>query len=287
MPFTLVDLLYGGVVPAVVGMIVWWLARRVLQEDAAARYAASLAVAAGVLAGYWLVWWKEDHGRWLPKMPYDWLPMVIAAAGIIGPVVLARGVSRVERGVVYLVFGLVAVWILLPTRASVLPQRPWYAAGLGPALAVLAILFDGVCERFGAALVAGVTAFCAMCAAAILLLSGSTSFALTAGSGAAALAGIAVAASRSREATCRGAALVCCVLLGGAMLVGKFNTLSAVPPGCYVVPALAPLLLWGAVRGPLSGGGGFAVGSKQVVLPVAASVIAVVVAAIESSGGGE
>src|SRR5688500_3038385 len=97
MPFTVVDMLYGGLVPAVVALVVWFVARRVLHEDAASRYAPSLALALGFSTAYWLVWWKEDHGYWFPRMPYDWLAVVVAAAALVGSVVHARGVSWIER----------------------------------------------------------------------------------------------------------------------------------------------------------------------------------------------
>jgi hypothetical protein len=287
MPFTIVDMLYGGVVPAVVALIVWFTARRVLPEEAASRCAASLALGIGFSAAYWLVWWKEEHGYWLPRMPYDWLAVVIAVAAVIGPVVHARGVSWVERLLTYAVFGLVAAWFLLPTRASVQPLRPVYAVSLGPALALIAMLFDGVCERWRGPLLPGMLVFAAMCTSAILLLSGSTGFSLTAGAGAGALTGIAVAMCRTREATFRGASLACCTLLGGAMLVGQFNTISQVPLASYVIPPVAPLLLWAGVRGPLSQGNGAFAGMKRIAIAAAACCIAVGLAAMESLGGGE
>jgi hypothetical protein len=152
---------------------------------------------------------------------------------------------------------------------------------------LIAILFDGICERFRGPLLPGLLVFTAMCTSAILLLSGNTSFSLTVGCGAGALAGISVAMCGTREATLRGASLACCALLGGAMLVGQFNTLSTVPLASYIIPPLAPLLMWVGVRGPLSQGGGFVAGAKKIAVPVAACLIAVGVAAIKSLGGTE
>ena len=97
MPFSIVEMLYGGLVPAVVALVVWFAARRILPEDAAARYAPGLGLAIGFSAGYWLVWWKGDHGYWIPEKPYDWLPVIVAAAALIGPVVHAGGVARIKR----------------------------------------------------------------------------------------------------------------------------------------------------------------------------------------------
>jgi hypothetical protein len=287
MPFTIVDILYGGLVPAVVALIVWFAVRRVLPEDAASRYAAGLALGIGFSVAYWLVWWKEDRGYWLPKMPYDWLAVVIAVAAIIGPVLHARGVSWIERVVTYAVFGFFAAWCLLPTRASVQPMRPVYAISLAPALAMIAILLDGVCERLRGPLLPVTLVFAAMCSSAILLLSGNTSFALIVIAGAGALTGMAAALCRTREATLRGASLACCTLLGGAMLVGYFNTVSTVPLASYLIPPVAPLLLWAGVRGPLSQGTSFVAGVKKSALAAAACLIAVGLAAMDSFGGAE
>ncbi len=280
MPFTMIDMLYGGLVPAVVALATWFVARRVLKEDAAARYAPSLAIGIGFSVGYWLVWWKEDHGYWLPKLPYDWLPIFIAAAAIVGPVVHARGVSWFERLLTYAIFGLAAAWFLVPTRPALQPVRHLYILGFGPALGLVALLFDGICERFRGPLLPGLLTFTAMCTSIILLLSGSTSFALTAGAGAAALGGMTISMMWTRDAKLKGLSLAFCTLLGGAMLVGRFNTLSTIPTACYFIVPLAPLLMWCAVCGPLSNGTGFVGSIKKVALPVIASLVAVGMAVI-------
>ncbi len=281
MPFTIIDMLYGGLAPAVVALAIWFVARRVLREDAAARYAPSLALVIGFSAGYWLVWWKEAHGYWMPKFPYDLLAFVVAAAMIFGPVVHTRGVSRFERMLMYVLFGLTAAWLLVPTRPAVQPIRHLYVLGFGPALAAVAFLFDGVCERFRGPLLPGLLTFTGMCTAMVLLLSGTTSFALTVGAGAAALSGITVSMLWTHSANLKGMSLACCTLLCGGMLIGQFNTTNTtVPLASYIILPLAPLLMWCALRGPLSKGTGFVGGMKRVALPVIACLVVVGLAAI-------
>lgn len=275
MPFSILDMLYGGLVPAVVASVVWMASRRVFNAETAARYAPSLALVIGFSVGYWLLWWKEAHGYWLPKMPYDWLPVVVAAAMIVGPVAHARGVSWFERWLTYAVFGLAASWLLVPTRASLQPIRHYYILGFGPTLALVALAFDEISHRFRGSLLPGFLTFAGMCTAVILLLSGIISFSRTAGAGAAALGGIAVAMLWTRSANLKGVSLALCTLFGGVMLVGRFNSLSKIPTVCYVIVPLAPLLMGCAVRGPLSQGTGFIGGFKRLALPVIACLVAV------------
>src|SRR5688572_2803314 len=142
MPFTIIDILYSGLLPAVVALAVWILARRVLKEDAAARYAPALSLAVGFSVGYWLLW-SKDADYWMPKFAYDWLAVVVALTAIWGPIVHARGVSWFERLLAYLLFGLIAAWFLVPDRPKLEPVRFNYILGLGSSLALIAFLLDG------------------------------------------------------------------------------------------------------------------------------------------------
>jgi hypothetical protein len=276
MPLSLKDLLYGGLVPAVVAFVVWFLARLILKENAAARYAPSLALVTGFATGYFLV----GLGPWMVKSHYTWLPYVVAATVIVAPLAHASGVSWFERLLLYAVFAVVAAWLLVPDRKEMDPTRLQLLLTWGPGLVLTAFLLDGVIERFRGPLLPGLLTFTAICTAAVLGLSGNLRFAQMIGAGAAALGAITVATLWAKEVSLKGISLPFATLIWGGMLIARMNTSSAVPLASYVIVPVAPLLMWAAVRGPLSRGAGFVAGLKKTALPVIACVVAVAMAAM-------
>ncbi len=84
---------YGVLVPAVVSGGLVWLARRSLDEETLLRYGAALAFVGGFVAGYLLL---PDWAALAPERHWHWLPYLAVAAGLLGPVSFARGVSLPE-----------------------------------------------------------------------------------------------------------------------------------------------------------------------------------------------
>lgn len=135
-----VDLLCRGLLaPAGVAAIILALARLCVPE----RYAAPIAFASAVMAGYLLMDWAkivpERHFQWLPWLPV--LSLIPLAAG------LAQGVGRIERLATLLVPSAISAWLLVPTWSRLEETRGWWLLAVFVGLVVLGGLLDVVAAR--------------------------------------------------------------------------------------------------------------------------------------------
>jgi hypothetical protein len=269
--------IYGGLVPFVIAIAVWWLCWWALTETTRTRYAAALALAAAFCTGYVIL---PEWAELVPVRHWQWLPYVAALAGVVSPIGLAAGVSRIERGILHALLAGGAAWLLVPDWESLEPSRGVYVALLGGYLFVLATLLDLLPDRLSGVTLQLWLTLAAFAVAGTIAAFVSAKYGQVATVAASSLLGCTVAGwSRGTSTTTRGLIPVFALLIGGATFVGAIEP---EPPmyAILLVPA-APLALWLFAWGPLSrlrGIAAFAAQACAVLLPIGIAVAALVIA---------
>jgi hypothetical protein len=244
-PFSITDLLFGIVVPALVAGTVLFLVTRFAALEVLKRSAAAVALAAGFLAGYGLL----GLGPWKPQSHWHWLPYNLLLSLVALPLVGRVSGRWIIQGLLSLLVAGAAAWVLVPTWPDLAPPRTIQMVVWTVAVVAMTLLLEPLTRRVSGRLLPLVLTATLLAAAIVLALSGSLRFAQIAGLGMAALAGMTVAASRVGTAEpLSGAALSFSLLVSGLLLVGHVNSFSAVPTISYVLVPPAPLLLWMGVR---------------------------------------
>ena len=285
MPFSIVDILYGGAAPAVVACIVSMVLRRFAPQDVGKRYAASLAVLAGFALAYRLL----DLGPWAASAHWEWLPYALIASALVGPIASTEGVKLWERLLLYAFVAIVTGWFLVPTWEDLDPSRAVHLGVLAAYLVLLAGLLEPLANRARGPLLLFVLWATLAATTAVLVLSGNLRFAQMALAGAAALFGVALVACVRRETNyTKGVSLIFSMMAVGLMLIGRVNSFSEVPLASYLLVPAAPLALWCSAVGPLSTLTGVKGVTVRVALPFSLLGVAVVLAiCAEMSGAGE
>ena len=249
MPIPLGDLVRGGLVPAVVALVVFLAWRLPGRGGHAIRYAAAHAASAGFIVAYLLFDWAKLP----PAEQWQWLPWLGLAAAAIGPAAAAGGTGWLDRVAVRLLLGAVAAWALVPSWPALAETRAIHLAAFALMIVVVCCALEGLPERFPGASFPGILCGCALAAAGVLALSHSLKFAQLAGAAAAALGGCAAASLGRRDAPAfRGGTDVFAVLVGGLLYTGWLYSFSEVPVASYVLPVIAPAGLWICAAGPLA-----------------------------------
>lgn len=270
--------LKGFAIPAAVaGIAVFVL--QITPGDLPKRFAASVALVGGTLVGYW---WP-GLGPWLPREATHWLPYAALATLAVGPVSSVKGVSWIERLLMFLLVALVAGWFLVPVRESLEPARWMQILIWATSVAALASLLHPLIKHFPGPFLPAILTVTLLCGAVVIFLGDIASFAQTAAAAAAAMLGITVAAFFLRKADAlRSVALTFAVLTSGLMLIGKTETFADVPTASYALVPFAPLALWMGAIGPLSKLTGWRRWLAQGILPLAVLFVAVALAAASS-----
>jgi hypothetical protein len=247
MPFSLTDVLLGGVAPAIVAGVVLVLLRRFLPSELADRFAATVAVLSGFLTGYELL----GLAPWMPTTHWHWLPYAMLGAAVIGPV--AEGGGAFKRVFSHMVMAVAAAWMLVPTWDDLDPSRTIYLVVIVVYVIGLASLLEPLVKRFPGPLLPAILWATMTTAAVVLALSGSLRFAQITLAGAAALFGLMLVACLKRDVNMlTGISSVFSVMAVGSLLIGRVNSFSEVPLASYMLVPVAPLLLWVCTTGPLS-----------------------------------
>lgn len=276
MPFSLADVVYGGIVPVIVAAALWRLSARRLTTEGLRRGATAGAFVAGVHGGYWLL----ELGDPVPGSHWEWLPwaLLLSVVGAVPPAAGSRG--RLLSHVLMLSVAVAASGALVPGWEHLEPSRWIHILALSAVIVLVAAGLEPLTRRMSAAPLLLVLGLVLVCEAAILALSGSLRFAQIAGCGAAALMGLSLAAWFDRTGRpSAGIALPFAVLAAGMMHIGKVNSFSDVPLISYLLPPLAPLALWAVILdcGPRS------TGPRRLLLlslPVLLSLVALGIAAV-------
>ncbi|MCO8122010.1 hypothetical protein NHH03_09700 [Stieleria sp. TO1_6] len=282
--FSIQDILYGGLVPAVVAAAVVLVAFWVLPHSLARRYSAAAALALGLFAGYELL----DLGPWLAETHWHWLPYAVLAAAVAGPVACAEGVWLFERPLLYLVVAIGAGWFLVPDWEDLQPSRTSYWIGLSIYLVVLTGLMEPLAVRFKGPLLPAVMWLTMTAAAVVLALSGSMRFAQIGIAAAFALFAIAVVGGWLADRfVVTGGVFAFAMAAVGLLMIGRVNSFSDVPMVSYAIVPAAPLALWLTVAGPLSRLTGAKALAVRIALPLLVLVIAVAIAVVAESGSSD
>lgn len=274
--------LRGGLVPLLAALGTFFLARLVMPEDSARRWAPGASLALGVLVGYLLLPSTETL---VPVQFYEWIPYVGVGAAIAAAVMIAEGVWRGERIIVVLFAAMLSAWFIVPTWPDQIPPQHFHVVALGLGIFLLARLIEFLPPRLaGQALPAWLLASAGALSLVMFSELGET-FGRLSALPAGALAGttIAVFALRKQEYDLRSLALPYAVIAGANAFTGYVYP----SPPLYLMLLIpfAPLGLWLCAGGPLrrlEGARAIACQALCVFLP-AATVVAIVL--IRGSGG--
>ena len=267
----------GLAAPAAIAAALFLVLRRLLPDDAGARYAAAIAFAAAYIAAFALL---PLDAELVPSRHWHWIPYLAGAAAILGPVAAARGVTILERALLYLLASLVAAWFLVPDWASLQPPRTVWVPGLAVGVTLIALLVQPLFSRVPAARLLALLALSALVVAALIAGLLSLKYGQAAAIAAAAFAGCAIAAWLSPRSAISGA-----VALAFAWVVGGWAFIGCIEPQQPLYPLLlapaAPLALWCCAIGPAArlrgyGAAALQAGAVALVLAVSAGLAAFV-----------
>lgn len=252
------DLAALVLIPATVaaGVALVWLRL----SDRAGRYALSVAVAAGLVAGCWIY---PDQLPITPDKHWHWFPYVGALAAIIGGGAAFAPLPVLDRKLLYFALGAAAAFVLVPNWPSwpeSLPARPILilrvAAYIGVISAALAFLPDRIRGRgFVWILALSAAASAALITSEVSLRYGNISLRV-----ATALAGCWAASwllsSEDSHGNPSWPQLTLALIPLYAVLIGGGLFVAAIEPEPPKYPLLlapaTPLLLWLFAFGPLA-----------------------------------
>ena len=119
MPFTVTDILYGGAMPAFVAGLLMLILRWLLPDAFEKRYTVVIAFVTGFFVGYGML----SLSPWIPTAHWHWLPWMLLAGTVVGPISCANGVYRIEKWLLYALLALGVGWMLVPTWEDLEPAR--------------------------------------------------------------------------------------------------------------------------------------------------------------------
>jgi hypothetical protein len=232
--FLLHALLYGVAVPAAVTAALLLLPLRLRPGlgEPAVRCLGALAVAAGFVAGGTALGLLPLR----PELPWDWLPWLGLAA-----VASAAPLPGLLRVALWLSVAALTAWRVVPVGDG--GEVPVGRCRLTIAMGVLTLgLLAPLARRRPGPLVPLLLALVAAGGAVVIEQSANAKYAQLAGTLAAALGAVALAAVVSpNRAVATGAVLVTAVLLPGLLAEGYFNNFGDVPLTSFVLAAATPL----------------------------------------------
>lgn len=238
---------YGVLIPAVVSVGIVWLTQRLLPEDAATRFPTAAGFAGGFFVGYLLL---PEWAELFPTRHWHWLPYLGLAAGLTGPIGLAKGVSLPERWLLTLMLAIVAAALLVPIWSRLQPTRAAWLSVVTAWLFLLAALSDPLPPRIGGRRLTFMLWLVSVVVAVTIALSVSVTYGRVAVVAAGSLAGVCAGAWwGSDDSETRALIPAFTVIVGGIAFVGFIEP---DPPlfGLLALP-VAPLSLWVCRIGPL------------------------------------
>ncbi|QDU95239.1 hypothetical protein [Lignipirellula cremea] len=238
MPFTVNDLFFGVLLPALLVLVILFAMSRVKALAAVEGLLAPLALAIGFEAGYWML----GLGPASPTSHWHWLAYVVGLGVLAGALAQAFGGKLPLTVGLFLPCTLACGWWLIPTWDSLEPSREVHLAVW--TVATTALVAGGhpifMREQKADRLAAVIVVFLLVTAASILLvLADSLRFAQMAMALSGAIAGlvVAVAADASRKPLL-GILPFTVIALCGLLLIGQVNSFSGVPLASYLlIPA--------------------------------------------------
>ncbi|EAQ80833.1 hypothetical protein [Blastopirellula marina] len=275
MPITLNEALYGFAAPALVAAAIFWIAQRFLSAEARERWPAALAIVAGFATSYALL----QLGPWQPTSHWHWTPYALFLTALIGPVAAANGITLVERILLYFAAVWIAAWFIVPTYADLEPSRTMHLIIWPLWMLVIAAPLDALSRRMNGPLLPTIVTISLAAGMLVVLLSGNAKLMQILGMGFAAMVGVTLGSLLSQEKPALlGAALPVTLLSGGYLLDARVQSFSGVPLICYLLPTLAPALLWIALWKPLAERPGFSGLLLRALLPIIVCSVAVALA---------
>jgi hypothetical protein len=240
MPFSLTEIGCGFLLPAVAAAVVTWLLARALMQPTAALF--------GFVVGFQAGYWSLQLAPWIPESHWQWLPYILLFAS--GTVLLPdrHRVGFVLRWIFVLIVSGTAAWLLVPTWTDLPLSQTTYAAIFSGAVLADTVALRASSNTSAHRAVLSYHVANALTISIVLMISGSARFALLGGCGAAAMAGLLLAALFKVAFDLDCLAFPYALFAVGTMLIGQVNSFSSVPVASYAICALMPCLVWACVR---------------------------------------
>jgi hypothetical protein len=252
-------------------------------QDAARRYASSLALAAGALIGFVAL---QANKTLVPTQYWEWLPYLGLLAAFVAGFTRAAGVFRGERWVALYLFAMLAGWLTVPHWPELYPAWSAQVALFGVAIVVVSVSLERLPARLPPGALPTWLAVVAASSSLLIMAEVSVTFAQLAALPAGALAGCTIAAVLKADAeVARGLALPYATLVGGYAYVAAIYPTSPLWP-LAAVP-LAPLALWLATSGPLARLVGWKAWLAQGVCVIVPLALLAAMLLLGGSGGDE
>lgn len=236
MPFSVSDVVLGGLLP----IAVTWMIVGLCGRFRADWNAVPLAAAAGLIAAVFAL----QLTPWVPSTHWHWLPAACAAAALVGTIAELPRIRPVVAWVLTIALAAGCGWLLVPARAGLEPSGPAQMVTFALYVIVLSRPLERIGQRLDGPLLPALEWFALSGGAVVLALCGSLRFAQI-GIAAAAVffALLLISLFRRRIGFMRGTAPLYAVAATGCMLVGRANSFSNVPLASYLLIPLAPLPL--------------------------------------------
>ncbi len=239
MPFSLLDVFYGVVLPAAAGSCICTILRRFISAPSATQRFAPLAFAIAFAVGYVAL----RPGPLVPEKQWHWLPLICLAGSLCG---LSCDGNRkrvlVQLGL-WLLVAAGAAMLLTPDRNSLQPARGVWLI-VWPVLVVFsAWLAAATFQKVDAVSVSLILCLQFFSASVLLLLSGSLRFSQLALIGFGAALGLVLPSVAGKTSpSLVHANFATAILLWGLMLTGRVNSFSEIPWLCYLLIPFASAL---------------------------------------------
>lgn len=249
-PLTSRDLGYGIGIPALVGLALLWNLRWMLPTDLGRRYAPSLALGGGVIAGYFLL----PLGPVQPETHWHFLPHALLIAAVVGIVSASNDLILLDRLLLYSIVSLGISFVLIPTWDDLNPPRLQYLSGLSAMIVVLALLYGRLIEHAPGPFLPFIFCVTSICGAVLLAHSGSLLFGQIGLTAVGSLLGMTLACRLDKNSqSLDGLGFPLAIFLCCSMMIGQTNSFSSIPIYAYAVLPVAPLGLFMTANSKQSG----------------------------------
>lgn len=245
MPFSLLDVFYGVVLPAAAGSCICMILRRFISNPSAAHKLAPLAFAVAFSVGYVAL----RPGPLVPEKQWHWLPLICLAGSLCSFSFDSNRKRMLLQLSLWLVVAVGAAMLLTPVRNSLQPSRGVWLT-VWPVLVVFSVwLAAGTFQKADARSLSFILCLQFFSASVLLLLSGSLRFSQLALIGFGAASGLVLASVTGKPAMTGKPALslihtnfASAILLWGLMLTGRVNSFSQIPWLCYLLIPFATVM---------------------------------------------
>jgi hypothetical protein len=247
-------LVFFGLIPATISLVVSMAIQRLLPESAAGRYAGAVGLGSGLVVAMML---PPVSAFQFPLRHWQWLAPLSMAAAVVGPLSIAAGVRRARPWVLWTLLAIAAALLLTPSWPRLAAGRTAIIAGLAIYFLLLIILLDTLTSRIPATVFPWSLPLTSLWVAGLGGYFVSVTYACIAMAATAAMTAESWATfRRGNNDWLRGMIAPFVITAGGTAFV---MCIAPEPPYFeLLIVAASPLVLWTSILGPARKGRGLA-----------------------------